>query len=242
MCLFAKSAKPKSKCVLIPYFSYAKRYLKAENIFKKTDFIAELEFLTTEKGGRSSPAHSGYRPHVEFDNYPEYLTSGQQTYIGQEIVELGTKVKAEITILGTEYFANRLYENMEFKFCEANRTIGFGKIIEIVNTDLKSIADQKTINLNLYPTDILKRLEHDYGKNSSEAKRKIQELIKSSKEFRIHRIVRALIFAGNKDINHLQKMIELTQTDWRDLLMNAEYEYPEKRVRDFSNEFGNEKI
>ena len=35
----------------------------------------------------------------------------------------------------------------------------------------------------------------------------IQELIKSNKEFRSHRIVRALIFAGNKDINHLEKMI-----------------------------------
>jgi hypothetical protein len=37
-------------------------------------------------------------------------------------------------------------------------------------------------------------------------------------------------------------MIELTQTDWRDLLLNAEYEYPEKRVRNFNNEFGKEKI
>jgi hypothetical protein len=37
-------------------------------------------------------------------------------------------------------------------------------------------------------------------------------------------------------------MIELTQTDWRDLLLNAEYDYPEKRVRNFNNEFENEKI
>ena len=211
---------------------------------KQTDFIAELEFLTTEKSGRKSPAHSGYRPHIEFDNYPEYLTSGQQTYIGQEIAELGTTVKAEIAILGTEYFANRLYNNMEFKFCEGSRIIGFGKIIEIVNPnlELESTTNPKAINLNLYPADIIKRLESDYGKNSGEAKRRIQELIKSNKEFRSHRIVRALIFSGNKDINHLKKMIELTQTDWRDLLMNAEYEYPEKRVRDFNNEFGNEKI
>lgn len=211
---------------------------------KQIDFIAELEFLTTDKGGRKSPAHSGYRPHIEFKNYPEYLTSGQQTYIGQEIAELGTKVKTEIAILGTEYFEKRLYENMEFKFCEGSRTIGFGKIIEIVNPYLKleSGTDQKNINLNLYPTDILKRLESDYRKNSGEAKRKIQELIISNKEFRNHRIVRALIFAGNKDIVHLKKMIELTRTDWRDLLMNAEYERNDKRVRDFNLEFGNEKI
>ncbi|MBA6316887.1 elongation factor Tu [Cellulophaga baltica] len=211
---------------------------------KQIDFIAELEFSTTEQGGRINPAYSGYRPHIEFENYPEYLTSGQQTYIGQEVAELGTKVKAEIAILGTEYFAKRLYENMEFKFCEGSRTIGFGKIMEIINTDLKceSGIEQKTINLNLYPTDIKNRLESDYGKNSGEAKIKIQELIISNKEFRSERIVRALIYTGNKDIVHLEKMIELTRTDWRDLLMNAEYEYPEKRVRDFNNEFGNEKI
>ncbi len=211
---------------------------------KQLDFIAELEFLTSEQGGRNTPAHSNYRPHIEFENYPEYLTSGNQTYIGKEKVEPGEKVKAKIAILGTEYFSKRLYDNMKFKFCEGSRIIGFGKIIEIINTDLKceSDIDQKTINLNLYPTDILKRLESDFGKNSGDAKRKIQELIKSNKEFRSHRIVRSLIFAGNKDINHLKKMIELIKTDWRDLLMNAEYEYPEKRVRDFNNEFGNEKI
>jgi hypothetical protein len=211
---------------------------------KQIDFIAELEFLTSEQGGRNTPAQSNYRPHIEFDNYPEYLTSGNQTYIGKQVVKPGAKVKAEIGILGTEYFSKRLYENLKFKFCEGSRTIGYGKIIEIINPDLKleSDSDLKTLNLNLYPADIIQKLESDYGKNSGEAKRKIQELIKSNKEFRSQRIVRALIFTGNKDINHLKKMIELTRTDWRDLLMNAEYEYPEKRVRDFNNEFGNEKI
>ena len=220
-------------------------YLQAEhNELKQIDFIAELEFLTPERGGRKTPAHSNYRPHIEFDNYPEYLTFGNQTYIGKDIVQPGEKIKAEIAILGTEYFDKRLYENMEFKFCEGPNTIGFGKIIELINPDLKceTEIDQQKINLNLYPTDIIKRLESDYGKNSDEAKRKIQALIKSNKEFRSHRIVRALIFAGNKNINHLEKMIELTRTDWRDLLMNVEYEYPEKRVRDFNNEFGSEKI
>lgn len=214
------------------------------NKVKQIDFIAELEFLTSEQGGRKSPAHSGYRPHIEFENYPEYLTSGNQTYIKKDIVEPGEKVKAEIAILGTEYFAKRLYVNMEFKFCEGSRTIGFGKIIKIVNPDLniESGTDQKTINLNLYPIDILKRLESDYGKNSGDANRKIQGLIISNKEFRSYRIVRALIYTGNKDIVHLQKMIELTRADWRDLLMNAEYEYPDKRIRNFDNEFGNEKI
>ena len=211
---------------------------------KQIDFIAELEFLTTEKSGRKSPAHSGYRPHIEFENYPEYLTTGQQTYIGKEIAELGEKATAEIAILGTEYFAKRLYENMVFKFYEGQNIIGFGKIIELINAVLKceTEIEQKNINLNLYPTDIKNRIKIDFGKNSGDAIRQIQELIISDKCFQSHRLVRALIFTGNKDIIHLKKMIKLARTDWRDLLMWAEYEHPETRIRDFNKEFGNETL
>ena len=211
---------------------------------KQIDFIAELKFLTTGESGRKSPANSGYRPHIEFENYPEYLTSGSQNYIGQEIAELGTKVNAEITILGTEYFAKRLYENMEFKFCEGSRTIGFGKISEIINTDLKCESDnnKKTINLNLYPTDIKSRLESDYRNSLGEATRIIQELLISNETFRSNRIVRAIIYLGNKDVVYLKKITDLARTDWRDVLMNAEYDNNDKRIRNFNNEFGKENI
>ena len=211
----------------------------------QVDFIARLEFLeANEKNGRKNPVRSGYSTHIEFENYPEYITSGKQKYIGKEIVQLGTKVDAEITILATEYFSKRLYENMNFKFCEGPRTIGFGKIMTIINPELKieSGVDHHKINLNLYSNDILTRLESDFKEDSSEAKRKIQELIKSNKEFRNNRIIRALIFTANKNINHLIKMIRLTQTDWRDLLLNAEYNQHAKKIRDFNYEFGNEEL
>jgi len=122
----------------------------------KSDFIAELKFETTENGGRKIPARSNYRPHIEFENYPEYLTSGQQTYIGKEIVYPGETVNAEIGILGNEYFSGRLFEGMKFKFYEGKHIIGFGKIIEIINLNLKSNTETN-INLNLYPKDILKK-------------------------------------------------------------------------------------
>ena len=211
---------------------------------KKFDFIAELQFLSTEQGGRKRYASSGYRPHIEFENYPEYLTSGNQNYIGKDRVEPGEMVKAEIAILGTKYFTKRLYDNMKFKFCEGSRTIGFGRIVEIKNLNLKceTDIDQNKINLNLYPTDIQKRLKSDFEKNYGEAKRSIQELIISDTDFRNNRIVRSLIYTGNKDIVRLKRMIELARTDWRDLLMNAECKYPNTRLRNFDNEFGKEKL
>ena len=143
---------------------------------KKIDFIAELNFLTIEQGGRKTAASSGYRPHIEFDNYPEYLTSGIQTYIGKKTVIPVESVKAEIAILGMEYFARRLYENMEFKFCEGSRTVGHGAITEIINLDLKSEPNiiQESINLNLFPLGIKNRINLILAKST----------IKQSLEFR----------------------------------------------------------
>ncbi|WP_430409564.1 elongation factor Tu [Kordia sp.] len=210
----------------------------------QTDFIAELTFLPTEKSGRNNLVHTGYCLHIEFENYSEYLTSGHQTYIGQEFVELGTTVHAKIAILDTVYFANRLYEDMKFKFFEGRHMIGYGKITEIVNPDVRRepTSDQQKINLNLYPIDIIKRLQKDYASNLGEAMRSIQELLISHKDFQSHRIVRALVFTGNKDIVQLKKMIALARIDWRDLLLCAEYETADTRVRNFTKEFGKEEI
>jgi len=211
-----------------------------------TDFIAELEFLTTEQSGRKSPAHSGYRPHIEFKNYPEYLTSGQQTYIGQEIAELGTKVKAEIAILGTEYFSKRLYENMEFKFCEGSRTIGYGKIIKIINHDLKCDPEikQESINLNLYPKDIIEQIKTIYGGLRADSKiiSELQNLIICHDSLRSPRIIRSIIYLFTIGKMDREKTFEMAKTDWRDILMNAEYDKNDNRIRDFNNKFGSEKI
>ncbi|WP_299325439.1 elongation factor Tu [uncultured Maribacter sp.] len=215
------------------------------------DFIAELEFLTTEKGGRKGYAKSGYRPHIEFENYPEILTTGQQTYIGKDTVEPGEKIKAKIAILSTEYFSNRLYENMEFKFCEGPRTVGYGQIIEIINSDLKSDPKikQELINLNLYPKDILDRIKIVYGGLRTDFKiiSELQELIMSEDSLRNPRLIRAIIYLFTIGKIDRKKVFQMAKTDWRDILMCAEYKYiggNEKsiRVRDFNNEFGNETL
>jgi len=217
---------------------------------KNIDFIAELNFLTIEQGGRKTAASSGYRPHIEFDNYPEYLISGIQTYIGKKTVIPVESVKAEIAILGTEYFARRLYENMEFKFCDGSRTVGHGAITEIINLDLKSEPNiiQKSINLNLFPLDIKNGIQSDFGKNNHKAIIRIQELIisnESIRNHRINRIIRAIIHLANKDSDHLKKVIGQAKTDWRDILLWAEYKDENGKttqIKDFNKEFGNETL
>lgn len=48
--------------------------------FNKVDSIAELQYLTTEQGGRKTPLKSKYKPKVKFD-FAQMQTSGQQTFI-----------------------------------------------------------------------------------------------------------------------------------------------------------------
>ncbi|SHH79378.1 EF-Tu C-terminal domain-related protein [Winogradskyella jejuensis] len=107
--------------------------------FNKVDFIAELQYLATEDGGRKTPAKSGYRPQVKFD-FDEMQTSGQQTFINKELVNPGENVKAKIKILSPDYFAHTLIEGMEFEFREGATTIGTGKIEYIVNEKLEKPA------------------------------------------------------------------------------------------------------
>lgn len=104
------------------------------------DFIANLYFLTSAQGGRNGFASSGYRPHIKF-SHSNYMTTGEQIFIGKDKVNPGENVKAEIRILATDVFKENLEAGILFKFCEGDRTIGFGEILEVTNPEL-----QKSIN------------------------------------------------------------------------------------------------
>lgn len=99
---------------------------------KQPDFIAELQYLTTEEGGRKTPAFSGYRPQVKFA-FSNNQTSGQQKFINKETVYPGDKVFAEIAIISTDFLVDKLEIGLAFDFREGSRIIGTGIITEILN-------------------------------------------------------------------------------------------------------------
>jgi hypothetical protein len=107
--------------------------------FKKVDFIAELKYLTTEQGGRKTPANSGYRPQLKFE-FSNSQTSGQQTFIDKDFVNPGEIIKAKIKILSPDLFRNALTEDMEFEFREGAIIIGTGKIEYIINDKLEKAS------------------------------------------------------------------------------------------------------
>jgi translation elongation factor EF-Tu-like GTPase len=101
-----------------------------------TDFVAEVTYFTTDEGGRCGYAASGYRPHIKF-SFSKYLTSGQQTFLDKEIVHPGETVTTAIKILSVNIFHQSLSEGMIFEVGEGPRTVGTGKITEIINENLR---------------------------------------------------------------------------------------------------------
>lgn len=107
-------------------------------MIKGVDFIAILKYKTTEDGGRKTPALTNIRPIIKF-SFSEYMTSGQQSFINKNIVHPGETVEAEIKIIAVDVFKNCLEEGMNFDFREGARITGTGKIIKIVNEDLRKL-------------------------------------------------------------------------------------------------------
>lgn len=106
---------------------------------RQADFIALLKYKTTEEGGRTTAAASGYRPQIKFP-FTDMQTSGQQTFIDKELVYPGETVKASIKILSVHFFENSLTEGMAFEFREGRNVIGTGKLLAVLNPRLKKAS------------------------------------------------------------------------------------------------------
>lgn len=86
--------------------------------------------------------------------------------------------------------------------------------------------------------DIFLKIERDFGSNAPQVHLIIEKLEAKTRGLIGKRILRSIIFLANGDLNKLQLVIELAKTDWRDVLLQAEYSYPDmNRVRDFEKTF-----
>ena len=100
------------------------------------DFTATLTYLTTEQGGRKSYATSGYRPHIKFYGRNE-LTTGEQLFIQKDKVFPGETITAEIRIIAVTIFKHYLFTGLHFEVGEGSHIVAHGKIIEVLNPELK---------------------------------------------------------------------------------------------------------
>jgi elongation factor Tu len=90
---------------------------------------AEITLLPTERGGRSGPAASGYRPQFYYgcDDW-----DAVQTYLGVDLVWPGETVRAQISFLNPEAHQGRVFEGMPFLIREGNRVVGYGRVTRLL--------------------------------------------------------------------------------------------------------------
>jgi hypothetical protein len=117
-------------------------YVKDNDI--EPDFIADIEYRTTENGGRRGYAASGYRPHIKFP-FSHNQTSGEQIFWDKDKVFPGEHVRAQVRILDHVTFKNALSNGMTFEFGEGPFVFGTGEILEVLNIKLKKNSSEQQI-------------------------------------------------------------------------------------------------
>lgn len=108
-------------------------------IVRPPDLVATITFLTTEEGGRSMPAHSGYRPNHDF-GLQGTLNDAAHEYVGQETAAPGECVRANLWLLAPELQTGRLYPGFAFTVQEGSRVVGRAVVEQVVNPALRSDA------------------------------------------------------------------------------------------------------
>lgn len=105
------------------------------------DIEAEIYFLTPEEGGRTTPAFNKYRPQF-------YYNSGdwdaQHEYPDVEEVKPGETVRVFLAFMSPQEHLGKIHVGMEFLIREGARTVGRGKITEIL--ELETSAKRHATN------------------------------------------------------------------------------------------------
>jgi len=100
------------------------------------DIEAEIYFLSTAEGGRSTPAFTGYRPLFRY-NEQDWISS--HFYPDVEAAEPGETVRAYIGLLSPDEHLGKIQYGVEFIVREGNRTVGKGVVTKII--ELENLAN-----------------------------------------------------------------------------------------------------
>lgn len=103
------------------------------------DVEAEIFFLPTCDGGRSSPAWQGYRTVHDF-GLPGILNDASHGYIGRASAQPGGSTRANIWLAVPELQQGRLYPGFEFEVREGRRIVAHGVIHKVLNSNLRRSA------------------------------------------------------------------------------------------------------
>ncbi len=106
----------------------------------KPDIEAEITFLSTEQGGKTRSVLTGYRPNHLIK--PDYLTSGEHTYIDVQEVQPGQTARAYIKFIAPEEYPHILYVGKVINVQEGSHLVGHAKVLKIFNKTLEINSEQ----------------------------------------------------------------------------------------------------
>jgi translation elongation factor EF-Tu-like GTPase len=96
------------------------------------DAEAEITFLPTEHGGRSSSVRSDYRGQFYYDGHD---WDAIQSYPEVDEVRPGETAKVYLTFLSPHAHVGRLQPGKMFLVREGNRAVGYGKITRLLELE-----------------------------------------------------------------------------------------------------------
>jgi translation elongation factor EF-Tu-like GTPase len=99
------------------------------------DIEAQITFLTSDYGGRKTPARTGYRPQFSYDGQD---WDAIQTYPEREAVYPGETVIAYLTFLSPDHHKGKLYAGKEFQVREGTRVVATGVVTKILQLDSRT--------------------------------------------------------------------------------------------------------
>lgn len=93
------------------------------------------------------------------------------------------------------------------------------------------------------PPDVVDRIHLDFGNNAHQ----VVELLSSYREWGAEnylgdRMLRCIVYLSKGDISLILPWIALQQSDYRDLIIAAEYDRHSRQLRNFNCPFGTEEI
>jgi len=104
------------------------------------DIEAEITFVPTGQGGRSTPAFSGYRPQFYYD---EQDWDAEQEYPDVDSALPGQTVRTLLRFSNPDAHVGRVHPGLEFQVREGARVVAHGRVIRILHLAESAERDKK---------------------------------------------------------------------------------------------------
>ena len=100
------------------------------------DIEAEITFVPSEQGGRSTPAFSGYRPQFYYDGHD---WDADQEYPDVESALPGQTVRVLLRFASPDAHVGPVRPGMEFQVREGARVVALGRVTKILHLDESAV-------------------------------------------------------------------------------------------------------